>query len=101
MTQLVKKENMVIVIREYTDNQGQAKKVYKTIGELITWQGDDGSHYQSFETWGPNGVMPGKVFSQDNNNQATPQPQHQQPQYVPNQQHPQHGGQPAYGSQRG
>lgn len=48
MANVAKKQNMTIAIREYTDNQGQTKKVWKTIGELTTW--DDGS--QSFEVWG-------------------------------------------------
>jgi hypothetical protein len=50
MANILKKENITIVIREYTDGQGNNKKVYKTIGELVTWQGDDGSTYQSGET---------------------------------------------------
>ena len=69
------KENMTISIREYTDNNGQSKKVWKTIGELITW--DDGS--KSFELWGPTGSTKGNVFSkEDNNQQAAPQQQCQQ-----------------------
>ncbi len=35
MANVAKKENMTIAIREYQDNQGQTKKVWKTIGELI------------------------------------------------------------------
>jgi len=50
MANVQNKENMTISIREYTDNQGNQKKVWKTIGELITW--DDGS--KSFELWGAN-----------------------------------------------
>ena len=65
MAQVKTKENMTIAIREYTDNQGQLKKVWKTIGELISW--DDGS--QSFELWGPTGSTKGNVFSKDENNQ--------------------------------
>ena len=76
MANVVKKENLTISIREYQDNNGQAKKVWKTIGELITW--DDG--HQSFEMWGPHGLTKGSVFSQDNQNQQ-PQQQYQgQPQ---------------------
>ncbi len=68
------KENMTISIREYTDNQGQQKKVWKTIGELITW--DDGS--KSFELWGPTGSTKGNVFSkEDSNQQNNQQPQQQ------------------------
>ena len=65
------KENMTIAIREYTDNQGQQKKVWKTIGELITW--DDGS--KSFELWGPTGSTKGNVFAKDDNNQQNNQQQ--------------------------
>ncbi len=64
MANVQTKENMTIAIREYTDNQGQQKKVWKTIGELITW--DDGS--KSFELWGPTGSTKGNVFAKDDNN---------------------------------
>ena len=67
MANVQSKENMTIAIREYTDNQGQQKKVWKTIGELITW--DDGS--KSFELWGPTGSTKGNVFSKDDNNQQS------------------------------
>lgn len=63
MAQVQNKENMTIAIREYQDNQGQTKKVWKTIGELITW--DDGS--KSFELWGPGGSTKGNVFAKDDN----------------------------------
>ena len=95
MAQVIKKENLTIAIREYQDNQGQTKKVWKTIGELITW--DDG--HQSFEMWGAGGFVKGSVFSQDNQNQGQQQggyqnqPMQQQPmqqQYNPNQ--PPQGG---------
>lgn len=73
MAQVSKRENMTIAIREYTDNQGQPKKVWKTIGELITW--DDGK--QSFEQWGPGGVVKGNIFEQTDRN-ATQTGQQQQ-----------------------
>ena len=86
MAQVQSKENMTISIREYTDNQGQQKKVWKTIGELITW--DDGS--KSFELWGPTGSTKGNVFAKDDNNQQqAPQQQggfQQQNQQAPQQQ---------------
>lgn len=72
MGNVVKKQNMTIAIREYTDNQGQTKKVWKTIGELVTW--DDGT--QTFETWGPAGSTRGNVFDQQDQNQQ-PQQQNQ------------------------
>ena len=74
MANVVKKENMTIAIREYTDGQGNKKKVWKTIGELITW--DDGK--QSFEIWGAGGLTKGSVFAQDNQGQQqAPQQQAQ------------------------
>lgn len=112
MAQLVKKENLTISIREYTDGQGNPKKVWKTIGELITWRGDDQQEYQSFEMWGPTGSTQGKVFEQKDNNQQQPAPQQggytQQPQqggFAPQGQQqpaPQQGGfnpQGGYGQQ--
>lgn len=83
--QLVKKENLTISIREYTDGQGNQKKVWKTIGELITWRGDDNQEYQSFEMWGPTGSTQGKVFEQKDNNQQPQQQSYQQPQQQPQQ----------------
>ena len=98
MAQVTNKQNMTIAIREYQDNQGQTKKVWKTIGEITTW--DDGS--QSFEVWGPTGSTTGQVFDkQDNSNQGQQQQQqggYQQQQQSPPQQQggyqqpPQQGG---------
>ena len=73
MANVQTKENMTISIREYTDGQGNQKKVWKTIGELITW--DDGS--KSFELWGPTGSTKGNVFSKDDNNNQNNQQQQQ------------------------
>ena len=73
MSNVVKKQNMTIAIREYTDGKGQQKKVWKTIGELITWE--DGS--QTFETWGPNGSTKGSVFEQQQQQQGGFQQQQQ------------------------
>ena len=106
MAQVVKKQNMTISIREYQDGQGQTKKVWKTIGEITTW--DDGS--QSFEVWGPTGSTMGQVFDKqdsntNSNSQQPPQQQfsgqnnqgnYNQQGYANQQQggfHPQHGGQ--------
>ena len=73
MANVVKKENLTIAIREY-EVQGQTKKVWKTVGELITW--DDGR--QSFEMWGPTGATRGVVFSQDDNSSRGAQQAQQQ-----------------------
>lgn len=107
MANVPKKQNMTIAIREYTDNQGQIKKVWKTIGELTTW--DDGS--QSFEVWGPTGATMGQVFDKQDNNQQQQTPQHQynqQPQqqqggFAPQQQQgfaPQQQGQGGFAPQQ-
>lgn len=103
MAQVTKKENLTISIREYMDNQGQTKKVWKTIGELITW--DDGK--QSFEMWGPGGVVKGSVFEQQErsvvepaqntgyaNPQQAPQQQAPQQQHAPQQQQPSYNNRP-------
>jgi len=77
MANVQSKENMTISIREYTDGQGNQKKVWKTIGELITW--DDGS--KSFELWGPTGSTKGNVFAKDDQQQVNaPQYNQQSPQ---------------------
>lgn len=64
MSQIIKKENIVVSIREYTDNNGQQKKVYKTVGELVTMRGDDGTSYQFGEMWGPTGAQKFNIYDQ-------------------------------------
>lgn len=65
MGQVIKKENIVISIREYTDNTtGQQKKVYKTVGELVTMRSDDGTTYQFGEMWGPTGANKFNIYEQ-------------------------------------
>ena len=98
MANVQNKENMTIAIREYTDNQGAQKKVWKTIGELITW--DDGS--KSFELWGPTGSTKGNVFAKDdNNNQQGNNNQGQQQGNYQQQAPAQHGGFNNQGQQQG
>jgi len=87
MAQLIKKENITIVTGTYNDQQGNEKKRYKTIAELITMRGDDGNEYQFGEIWGPHGVTKFNVYPQEdknanqNNNQSQNNNQGQQPQY--------------------
>jgi hypothetical protein len=72
----IKKENLVISIGEYEKN-GETKQEYKTIGEIITMQGNDGP-YQFFKLWGSGGLVEGKVFApRENNNQQQAQQGHQ------------------------
>lgn len=88
----IKKENLTIVIGEYEKN-GQMKKEYKTIGELVTMQGNDGI-YQFGRLWGPTGTTEFKVFEQQDrtvNQSAAPQQQqaHNNYQAPPPNSHPQ------------
>jgi len=78
MSQLVNKENITIVIEKYTDQQGNEKSKYRTIGELITMRGDDGNTFQFGNIWGPHGVTKFNVYSQDDNNQQNSQQNQQQ-----------------------
>ena len=93
MAQFVKKENLTISIGEY-ERDGQTKKQWRTIGEIITMNGDDGNPYQFFKLWGAGGVVEGKVFEQQENQggqqqqQMQQQPQQQQMQQQPQQQQP-------------
>lgn len=78
MPQVIKRENITISIGEY-QKDGQTKQRYKTIGELITMQGDDGSTYQFGEMWGPTGSTKFNVYDQqEKQQQAAPQQQPQQ-----------------------
>ena len=79
MAQFVKKENLVISIGEY-EKDGEMRKEWKTIGEIITMAGDDGKQFQFFKTWGPAGVQEGKVFEQKDRQQGGQQQQQQAPQ---------------------
>lgn len=84
MATFVKKENLTISIGEYTAQDGTQKKQWRTIGEIITMNGDDGQPYQFFKLWGAGGVVEGKVFEQQEKQggqqQQAPQqaPQYQQ-----------------------
>ena len=95
MSNLINKENITIVIGTYTNNEGQEKKQFRTIGELITMQGDDGSHYQFGKIWGAGGCTEIKIYPQEDKN-AQPQQQQQAPQQYqqPQQNHQQPSGQP-------
>jgi len=111
MGQLIKKENLTISIGEYQDQQGNTKKQWKTIGEIITMNGDDGQPYQFFKLWGPGGVVEGKVFEQQDKQAAQKggyqqQPTQQHHAAQNNFQQPQQGGfspqgQGGYQNQRG
>lgn len=78
MAQFIKKENLTISVGEYQDQQGNTKKQWRTIGELVTMQGDDGNPYQFFKLWGAGGVVEGKVFEQSDSQQGQQQNNQQQ-----------------------
>lgn len=84
MATFLKKQNLTISTGEY-EKDGQMKKEWRTIGELITMQGDDGQPYQFFKMWGAGGVVEGKVFEQQDRNQQQA-PQGQQQNFAPQQQ---------------
>lgn len=86
MSTFIKKENLTISTGEY-QKDGQTKKEWRTIGELITMQGDDGQPYQFFKMWGSGGVVEGKVFEQQDRNQ-----QQQQQNFASQGQQQQQGG---------
>jgi len=104
MAQLIKKEKISIVIGEYPagDGSGTMKKKRRTIGEMVTMQGDDGQQYQFGELWGAGGVSSFNADPQDDNQSQQPAPQQggyqqQAPQQAPQQQGgyqqaPQHSG---------
>ena len=102
MAQLIKKENITIVTGTYNDAQGNEKKRYKTIAELITMRGDDGNEYQFGEIWGPHGVTKFNVYAQDESNQNQNNNQGQQKNnnqggYQQQRQQPNNQGQPQGG----
>lgn len=83
MSQLIKKENISVVVGQYPDPQNpqNMKNRHRTIGELVTMQGDDGSVYQFGELWGPHGSTKFKVYDQDSQGQQpAPQQGYAQPQ---------------------
>ena len=87
MGQVIKRENITIIIGEY-QKDGETKKRYKTIGEIVTMQGDDGSQYQFGEMWGPGGVVKFNIYEQEDKNaqQQPKQSYQQQPQQAAPQQ---------------
>ena len=63
MTKVLKKNNLVVVVREY-EKDGETKKVWKTIGELTTFEADDGKTFSKAELYHMPGVSI-SVFAQD------------------------------------
>ena len=95
MNTLIKKENISIVIGTY-EKDGETKKQFRTIGELVTMQGDDGSHYQFGKIWGAGGCTEIKIYPQEDKS-TQPQQQQQAPQQYQQQapqQYQQQNGQP-------
>lgn len=87
MSQMIKRENITISIGSY-EKDGQTKQRIKTIGEIVTMRGDDGSEYQFGDLWGATGSTKFKVRAQQDWQQQQPPKQRQQ---VPQQQYVQNG----------
>ena len=77
MAQLICKENITIVAGTYPDPQNPqaVKNRYRTIGELVTMQDDQGQQYKFGEIWGPHGYTKFNVYPQDQQQAAAPQQQ--------------------------
>lgn len=56
--EVARKSDIVVVVREY-EKDGEKKKVYRNIGELTTFKGDDGTYFSKVELW----HMPGAQIS--------------------------------------
>jgi hypothetical protein len=94
MAQVIKRENITISTGEY-QKDGQTKQRYRTIGEIVSYQNDDGSISQFGEMWGPTGSTKFSVYEQQdrnaqnapqqNNQQQAPQQGYQQPGQAPQQ----------------
>lgn len=85
---LQKKELLKVSTGTYTNNQGEQKNNYRTIGEINTFQDDKGQTFQGAEIYHMPGVRV-KVFEANQQNQTNRQQQPQQPQQPPQQQPPQ------------
>lgn len=59
MAKVVKKSNLCVVVRKYQAQDGLEKSIWKTIGELTTFQKDDGSYNTIAELY----TMPGIIIS--------------------------------------
>ena len=88
MAQVIKRENITISTGEY-QKDGATKKRYKTIGELVSYQNDDGTITQFGEMWGPTGSTKFNVYEQTDRNASQPAQQQQQYQQAAPQQQPQ------------
>lgn len=62
----IKTEMLSAVQRTYTDSSGANKSIYRNIGELLTFQKDDGSTYQTVELYHMPSVKIGVYEKQDN-----------------------------------
>lgn len=91
MGQVLNRENITISIGEY-QKDGQTKQRYKTIGELVTYQNDDGSQSQFGEMWGPTGSTKFNVYAKrDDSQQQAPQQQQGGYQQQPSSRQPSQG----------
>ena len=93
---LLKKEN-ICISEAYTDSQGNEKKLWKTIGEIVTFSGNDGP-FQKVKLWGSSGFVDCSVFEQDKKDAPAPQQGGYQ-QQAPQQPHMNQAAQQQYSQQ--
>ena len=53
---LVKKENISVAYEKYTNKQGEEKTAWRTIGEVLTFQRDDGSYSKMVKMYSMPGI---------------------------------------------
>ena len=71
MAKFIKKQNITIITGSYTNKQGEEKKLYHNIGEIVTMEGDDGGQYQFGEIFFPS--MKFKIYDIKQKDGATAQ----------------------------
>lgn len=84
MAKVIRRSNLTVVTRTYTDNQGNQKSVWNKIGELTTFQKDDGTYSTMCELYHMPGVKI-SVFENKPKEQAQAPQQYQQPSPAPQQ----------------
>jgi len=73
MAKVFKRSNLCVVTRKYTDQNGNEKSNWERIGQLTTFQKDDGSYSTIAELYHMPGVTI-SVFEQKPREQAPTQP---------------------------
>ena len=59
MSKFIGRSNICVVVDEYETEQGEKRRVWKTVGEIATFQNDDGNYSSSLKLY----FLPGTRFS--------------------------------------